>query len=224
MTSRILLIVAAFVCVARADFTIVQRVEGSLNAGQMTLRLKGGKARADIAPQISMITDTETGDVVTLQHAAKVFIRVSAEQARVVLERVKKQQKIANAEQPQLVATGRKEKVEAHECEVFKWSVGEIHATDWIAKGFPNYGGVLAALDRFQNAGLADAARPLQPAMKDFPGMLIKREMDIGGKKTTTVLVSVNEAEIDAAVFDVPKDYKEQPAPAFQLDEPAPPK
>lgn len=224
MISRMLLFVAAFVGAARADFTIVQRVEGSLNAGQMTLRLKGDKARADIAPQVSMITDTATGDVVTMQHSAKVFIRVPAAQAKVVLERVKKQQKIANAEQPKLVVTGRKEKVETHECEVFTWSVGEIRATDWIAKGFPNYPGVLAALERFQNAGLAEAARPLQPAIKDFPGMLIKREMSIGGQKTTTVLVSVNEGPIDAAVFEVPKDYKEQPSPVFELDEPTPAK
>ena len=221
MMTRMLLCLAASLAVARADFTIVQKVEGGVNSGEMKLRLKGDKARADIAPQVSMITDTATGDVVTLSHAAKVFIRVPAAQAKVVLERVKRQQKIANSEQPKLVATGRMEKVEGHECEVFTWSVGEIKSVDWIAKGWPNFASVLAALDRFQSAGLAEAARPLQPAVKDFPGMLMKREMTVGGVKTTTVLVSVVEAEIDAAVFEVPKDYKEQPSPVFPVDEPA---
>lgn len=213
-----LLLILLTAALARADFTIVQKVEGGMNSGQMTLRLKDDKARADIAPQISMITDLGTGDVITLQHATKVFIKLPGEQARAVFEKVKEQQKATGAEPPKLTATGRKEKVEQYACEVFTWASGEIRATDWIAKDHPNAAALLPALDRFQSAGLAGAARTLQPAMSELPGILIKREMTIGTHKTTTTLISVSDAPLDAAIFTVPADYKVQPAPAFQLD------
>ena len=61
--------------IVRADYTFTQKVEGGGNDGQMTLKLKAHMARADIAPQISIITNLETGDAITLQHAAKVFIK-----------------------------------------------------------------------------------------------------------------------------------------------------
>ena len=209
---------------ARADFTIVQKIEGGLNAGQMTLRIKDDKARADIAAQVSTVTDLATGETITFQHAAKVFIKIPAEQAQKLFERVQQQQKAVSAEPPKLVPTGRKEKIEGHECDVFTWSVGTIHATDWIAPAYPNFAAVLAVLDRFQNSGLAAAARPLQPAMRDYPGLLVKRELTMDTKKTTTTVLSVSDAALDPAIFAVPKDYKEQPAPAFQFEDAPPPK
>jgi hypothetical protein len=221
---RISLLLLFFVSLARADFTIVQKIEGGLNSGQMTLRIKDDKARADLAAQVSTITDLASGETITLQHAAKIFIKIPADQVRIVFERVQKQQQAVNAEPPKLVPTGKKEKIEGHECEVFTWSVGTIRATDWIAPGYPNFAAVLAVLDKFQSAGLAAAARPLQPSMRDFPGLLIKRELTVGTQKTTTTLLSVNDAVLDAGLFAVPKDYKEQPAPAFQFDDAGAPK
>ena len=217
MRTRILVSLAFVAGAVRADFTIVQKVEGVGNAGEMTIRLKGNQVRADLAPQVSTITDLASGDVITLQHASKVFIRLPGDQARALLERVNEQQEATSAERPELVATGRKEKVGKRACEVFRWSAGEIRATDWIAKDFPNLDTLVPALERFQNAGLAGAARALQPSLSTLPGMLIKRELTIGGQKTTTTLVSVSEAPIDAALFVVPEPYKEAPAPLCQF-------
>ena len=211
-----LLLVVSATFAARADVTIVQKIEGGINSGEMTLRIKDDKARADIAPQISMITDLATGEVTTLQHAAKLFIKLSGEQARAVLEKVKDQQKAAGAEPPKLTPSGRTEKIDQHVCEVFTWSAGEIRSTDWIAKDHPDAAALLPVLDRFQSAGLAGAARPLQPAMSELPGLLIKREMTIGTQKTTTTLISVSQAALDPSIFTVPADYKAQPAPAFE--------
>ena len=59
---RLFLLLLALLATARADFTIVQRVEGGLNAGQMTLRIKDDKARADLAAQVSTITDLASGE------------------------------------------------------------------------------------------------------------------------------------------------------------------
>lgn len=208
---------------ARADFTIVQKIEGGLNTGQMTLMLKDGKARADIAPQITVITDGGTGDVITLQHPAKTFVRIPAGQARRIFEKVKEQQKVSGAEAPKPESTGRMEKVGPHDCEIYTWSAGGIKATDWVAKDFSNFAAILAALEKFQQSGLAAAAAPLQPKLSELPGMLIKREMTIGGVKTTTTLLSVSEGDIAGSVFEVPEGYTEQTGPAFDFAPPAEP-
>src|SRR5881394_2833360 len=99
---RISLLLLSFISLARADFTIVQKIEGGLNSGQMTLRIKDDKARADLAAQVSTITDLASGETITLQHAAKVFIKIPAEQAQKLFERVQKQQQAVNAETPKL--------------------------------------------------------------------------------------------------------------------------
>ncbi len=207
----------AWVASAHADFTIVQKVEGGMNTGKMTLMLKGDKARADLAPQISTITDAATGDVITLQHPAKTFVRIRAEQARQVLGQVRDQQKVTGAEPPKVEPTGQSEKVGPHDCEIFKWATGEISATDWVAKDFSNYPAILAALEKFQQSGMAAAAAPLQPKLSTLPGMLIKRELMIGKIKTTTTLLSVSEGDLADSLFVVPEGYTEQTSPAFDF-------
>jgi hypothetical protein len=45
--------------------------------------------------------------------------------------------------------------------------------------------------------------------------MMMKTEMDLGGKKTTTVLVSVKEEEVDAKIFNIPAGYKDVTSPTL---------
>src|SRR6187549_1664263 len=139
MRNRILpLVTFAFLAahMARADLTIVQKTEGALNAGQLTLRIKGDKARTDIAPQITMITELASGDTVTLNHTAKVFIRIPGTEAAKLRAMAADLKPGAPGEAPKLVTTGRKEKIENLECEVFTWAVGNLQVTDWIAKDY----------------------------------------------------------------------------------------
>jgi hypothetical protein len=203
----------------RADWTIVQKVEGGMNSGQMMLRLKDDKARADIAPQITMITDTKTGDSVTLNHNSKSLIRIPAAEAAKMREMALKLKPGATPEPPKLTPAGRKEKVENYDCEVFTWSIGELQVTDWVSSTYANYQPVSAALAKFQNAGLANSAKPLMPPVEQFPGMVVRREMNHRGTKTTTTILSVKEETLDPKLFEIPNDYKPLPTPAL----PAPP-
>jgi hypothetical protein len=98
--------------------------------------------------------------------------------------------------------------------------VGNLQVTDWIARDYPKWQEVLAELLRFQNAGLGAAAQPLMPGLDQFPGMVIKREMALKGTKTTSTLVSVSDAPLDAKLFEMPEGYKEQPAPKLPGDSP----
>jgi Domain of unknown function (DUF4412) len=215
-----LLIFTALTLPCRADLTILQKSEGAMNSGSLLLRIKGDKARADIAEQITMVTDLATGDTVSLNHNAKTMVRVPGEEAaklRALAAGLK-----PGAEQPKLTPTQRKEKVENRECQVFTWRVGEMEVTDWIDPAYADWKTILGELQRFQNAGLANSAQALMPPLDQFPGMVIKREMNHKGTKTTSTLVSVKSEELDPKLFEVPKDYKEQPAP--KLPEAAPPK
>ena len=200
---------------ARADLVIVQHVDGSGQSGDQTIRIKGDKARADLSSQISMITDGASGDIVTLMHAQKAFLKTAAAQSKVLMEQLKKL--APDAAGPKLVPTGKKEKVGNYECEVFTSRLGGLSVTYWIAKDFPNYPAVLAQMGKFQGGAISAMGRGMMPELKDFPGMQIKTEIDLGGKKVSTVLLSAKEENVDPASFEIPKDYKEASAPPLDF-------
>ncbi|MEQ1861293.1 MAG: DUF4412 domain-containing protein [Chthoniobacteraceae bacterium] len=205
-------ILLALAVTARADWTITQKVEGGMNSGQMVLRIKDDKARLDVSTQISILTDLKTGDSTTLNHTSRIYLRIPASEAAKMRETALGLKDGAAAGAPTLASTGRKEKLGEFECEVFTWALGEMKVTDWIAAGYPNFKPVLDVLARFQNAGLARSAQPLMPPIESFPGMVVKREMNHRGTVTTTTLLSAREAPLDAKLFDLPADYKAQPA------------
>jgi hypothetical protein len=218
---RVLFALLALVAVVRADWTITQKVEGGMNSGQMVLRVKGDKTRLDVNTQVSVITDLNTGDATTLNHAARVSMRIPGSEAAKVRDTALGLQTGAAVTPPTLVSTGKKEKVGNYECEVFTWNVGEMKVTDWIAASYPDFKPFLAVLARFQNAGLARSAQPLMPPIESFPGMVLKREMNHRGTTTTTTLLSGKEAPLDARLFEVPADYKSQPPLQLPTAEPA---
>ena len=52
-----LALIAGLSLSARADFTIVQKVEGKGQAQEVTLKIKGDKVRMEANPQVTMIVD-----------------------------------------------------------------------------------------------------------------------------------------------------------------------
>ena len=73
---------------ARADFTIVQKVEGGKAGGnEIIMKLKGDKVRVEATPQMTMIVDGKTGETVTLMNAQKKFLRISGDKAKAIAER-----------------------------------------------------------------------------------------------------------------------------------------
>ena len=199
----------------RADLVIVQHVDGSGQSGDQTIRIKGDKARTDLAQQVSMITNGASGDIVTLMHAQKTFLKVTAAQTKTMLEQL---QKLApGVAGPKLTPTGKKEKIGNYDCDIFTANLGAVSVTYWIAKDFPNYPAVLEQMGRLQGGSISAMGKGLLPELKDFPGMQIKTEMDMGGKKVSTVLVSAKEENVDPASFDIPKDYKEVSAPPLNF-------
>lgn len=194
----------------RADLIVKQKVEGSGQAGDVTIRIKDNKIRADLPRDVSSITDAATGEVITLMHPQKSYLRISPEHTKAMIERM---QKLAGAnggaEQPKLQPTGKKEKVGEWETEVFTSKIGGMETSYWIAKDFPNYQRVLESMTKVQQSSLGGLNKSLGPTPKEFPGMPVKTEMSLNGKKITSTITSVEEKPVDPAIFEVPKAYKE---------------
>ena len=199
----------------RGDLVIVQKVEGAGQSGEQTIKIQGDKARTDLAQSVSVITDGATGDSVTLMHAQKTFLKVPAAQARAMIEQVQKMRQ--NAEPAKLQPTGKREKIGEYECEIFTSSLGSVTVTYWIASHYPNYQGILAQMAKVQAGGISAMANGVMPETKDFPGLPIKTELDLGGKKLTTLIVSAKEEPVDSGIFKIPASYKEISAPDLDL-------
>ena len=103
---------------ARGDFVIEQKVDGlGQQSGNIVVKIKDTKVRAEIAPQISYIMDGATGDSITLMHAQKGYMKVSAAQGKTLMEQVKKSEGASGA-RAKPVATGLKENVEQWAAEI----------------------------------------------------------------------------------------------------------
>jgi len=221
---RLLSLLAALTLPAtflHADLVIVQKVEGGGQSGEQTIKIKGDKARTDLAQPVSMLTDGSTGDSVTLMHAQRSFLKVPASQQKAMIEQVQKMR--GNAEPPKLVDTGKKEKMAGYECEVFTANLGFVNITYWIAKDFPNFKSVSAQMQRVQSASTSAMSKGVMPDLKDFPGMAVKTEMDLNGQKISVTVVSVKDEPVDANLFTVPPGYKEVPGSSVDLSTPSAP-
>ncbi len=207
---------------ARADMVIVQKVEGAGQSGEMTMKFKGDKIRADVSPQVSTITDATTGDVTTLMPAQKSYMIIPASSTKALMEQMQKQmqQQTASgspAPNPKPVATGRKETINGYETEEYTCQFGGMKVEYWIAPNFPNWANVLAAMTKFQQGGLAAMTKGLMPSPSDFKGMPIKTEVDMNGQKITTTLVSVNEQPVADTEFQIPAGYTQMKMPSFNM-------
>lgn len=199
----------------QADLILTQRVEGGGQSGDQTIRIKDGKSRADLAQTLSLITDAATGDALTLKHADRTFMKVSAAQSQAMLEAMKK--KRGDTPPPELKPTGKNEKVGDYECAIFTSDLGGLTVTYWIAKDFPNYAAIQKQLSAVQSGSLALGSQGLMPDPATFPGMTMKTVIELSGKKVTTTTLSVREEPVAASVFEIPKGYKEQASPELQF-------
>jgi hypothetical protein len=206
------LVAAAF---AHADLIILQRVEGGGQTGEQTIKIKGDKARTDLNPAVSMITDGATGDMITLMHTGRTYLKVPPEQTKAMMEQLQKFR--PTSEPAKLQPTGKKEKIGDYDCEIFTAGLGSLSVTYWIARDFPNYQSVLAQLDKFQSSTISAMGKGLLPEIKDMPGMPIKTEIDLNGKKIVTTVLSAKEENVDPKAFDIPAGYKEISSPALNF-------
>ena len=214
---------------ARADLILEQSMEGGpMATSNITIKIKGDKIRVDMPGgpigAMSTIMDVNTGDSTSLIHAQKMAMTVSGAQTKAMMEMMGKQAG-ANPEAaaPKLTPTGKTEKVGPYQTEIYTWSGSGATQTLWVAKDFPNYSELKDELAKINKSAAAGFAKGMQPDMSTLPGMVVKTVSEANGMKVTSTLVSVKQDPVEAAAFEVPKDYQtmaQPPMPAV----PAPPK
>ena len=160
-----------------ADFVIVQKVDGMLQSGNMTVKIKDAKVRADVSGQMSTIIDGATGDSLTLMHAQKAYMKIPAERTKALVAQM---QKLRAQPRELRSPSNSRPRVRRRRSTnmIARFSPGTrggMNVTYWIAKDFPNFAQINAAMEKTQNAGVAAVGKGMLPGAADLPAWRSKR-------------------------------------------------
>src|SRR6267142_5966368 len=197
---------------ARADLTIIQRVDGAGQNGDVIVKIKGDKERIDAPSQPTRIIDGKTGEKIDLMNEKKSFMRISAEQMKAAAETINKFDESKQSSASKLTPTGKKETVSGYETEEFVYETPRFKASFWVATKYPDAAGILKQMQ----APMSGAWKPSNmgmPDYTDFAGLPLKTVISIGTNQVVTTIVSIKKDPISAAEFDIPKDFQELKKP-----------
>jgi len=204
--------VSALVLPARADLTIVQRVEGVAQNGDVTVKIKGDKERIDAPSQPSRIIDGKTGQMTDLMNDRKSYVQISAAQIKAAAESMNLNAD-KNSGPSKLTATGKKETINGYETEEYSYTTPQFKASFWIA---PKYPGAADLLKQMQQP-IAGAWKPSNmgmPDYTDFKGLPMKTVISVGSNEVVTTIVSIKQDPVNASEFEIPKDFQPLKQPA----------
>jgi hypothetical protein len=204
---------------AQADLTIVQRVEGVGQDGEVTMKIKGDKERIDAPSQPTRIIDGKTGVMTDLLNEKRSFVRISAHQMKAAAETINKFDNGKQVSSPKLTSTGKKETINGYETEEFVYETPQFKASFWVATKYPDASGILKQMQ----APVSGAWKPSNmgmPDYTDFAGLPLKTVISVGNNQVSTTIMSIKKDSINAADFEVPKDFQELKKP---LDAAPPP-
>jgi hypothetical protein len=216
-TMKPIFIFLALVCAvagARADLVVQQQITITTNNSVATMKVKGAKVRLDLdAGQpgaVSTITDLKTGDVITLFHKQKMFVKTPGAPTKQTKPAGNDATANPAPKPPVPRATGQTQKVGSYDTDLYTWSNSRgITGTAWVAKNFPDYARIktdLAVLDKSPDG--TD-----NPPLSTLPGMVVRSQVTGDGQTITVALISAKEEPVDASLFQIPASYKELPRP-----------
>jgi hypothetical protein len=217
-----LALVAGLSVSVRADFTIVQKVEGKRSpANEITLKLKDDKVRMEATPQMTMIVDGKTGDTITLMNAQKKFLRISGDKAKAIAELAAKYGG-TTAEKPKLVATGKKMTINGYEAEEYVGENKLFKASYWVAPSFPDSATIMKQLQAVIPAAWNDLAKGMMD-YRDLPGFPLRTQVKTDDGEITSTVTAVKREALSEAEFLVPQDFQEMKIPNVKIsgDSPA---
>ncbi len=210
-----LLAFLALCATARADLTVVQKMEGTEGLHKITFKIKGDKARVEVSPQVTTIVDAKTGDLTTLLNDQKTVMRISGERAKAMAEMAKSFVKQETPEQGLPKPTGRKETIAGYETEEYVTESPKYKASYWVAKSYPNYQSILQQMALLQRGAFAEITKGM-PDYHALPGLPLRTKIKTPGQEEiTSTIESVSLAPLPASEFSVPAGYSEMKMPDF---------
>jgi hypothetical protein len=217
-------LVAGLCLSARADLTIVQKVEGKGSANEITLKIKGDKLRMEATPQMTMMIDGKTGDTITLMTAQRKFLRISGDKARAIAELAAKYGG-TTAEKPKLTATGKKMTINGYVAEEYVGETKLFRASYWIAPSFPDSAAIMKELQAVIPAAWNDLAKGMMD-YRDLPGFPLRTQLKTDDGEITSTVTAIKRDALSDAEFSIPKDFQEMKIPNVHISgdnpEPAP--
>lgn len=216
---------AALLTAARADLTIVQKIDGSGQNVQSTTEFKGSKTRIDAAPGMSIIMDLKSGDMINVMHAQKSYMKIPAAMAQQAVDAMKKMSGDKGDAKPDLKPTGKKDTISGYAAEEYAATVGGKKMTFWLTKALPNWEGILKEMNAAMSQGpMAAMMQGLGLDMGTLPGFPVRVVQDASeGEGMTSTVVSVSTKPIADAEFAVPAGYQEMTIPNLTPGAGAPP-
>jgi hypothetical protein len=197
-------------------------------ATNMTIKVKGDKARIDASPQITAIFDGRTGELINLLNDQKTVVRISPDKMRAIVDMLSKySSNKAGADKPRLTPSGQREMINGYDTEQYSYEGPDFKATYWIAPNYPNGAAVLAQLQSIKSE-FWDAANTKMPDFRDFPGLPIRMCMIVGKAnpagahggsapdhptEITSTITGVSLDSIADSEFTVPANFKEAKLP-----------
>jgi hypothetical protein len=217
-----LTLVAGLCVSARADFTIVQKVEGKGAGNEITLKLKGDKIRMEATPQVTTIVDGKTGDTITLMNAQKKYLRISGDKAKAIAELATKYAG-TTSEKTKLTATGKKMTINGYEADEYIGETKLFKASYWIAPSFPDSTAIMKQLQAVVPAAWNDLAKGMMD-YRDLPGFPLRTQVKTEDGEITSTVTAVKRDPLSDAEFSVPKEFQEMKMPNVQIsgDNPTP--
>jgi hypothetical protein len=215
MKTTLILAAAAFFSLhsAWADWVIIQKVTtDQAKDMSMSIKAKGDKSRMDMGDQMSLILDSTTGDSTMFMHPQKMMMKLSADSMKGIMAMAAQQLGSEPSAKPK--ATGQKEKVGEHECEIYTWEGKLGTGKFWVAKDFPN----AKELNELQDKMMKSMGNPMSnlvPQNSDFPGIVVKSEMAVMGKKNVSEFVSAKQEALSDDIFKTPEGYQEMKTPGL---------
>jgi len=204
-----------------ADLTIVQKIEGAGSTSEMMVKIKGDLIRVDPSPEISSIINNKTGEMITIMHPQKAFMKISGEQAKAMMAQAKGPNASTPAKSPELKATGEKETIEntegKFEAEKYTFTTaGGIKGTYWIVKNYPNAAKILTEMSNMAKGPIGESMSAGVPDPTSLPGFPIKSTLEVTGQSPVTATVfSVKETPISDADFKTPEGYQTMSMPGM---------
>lgn len=198
---------------ARADLVMEEHAVFWTNLNsEIITKTHGDKIRIDrfanLPGSVYGISDLKTGDELTLMPEKKIVIRSSAAEVKEMGEKMKRRSGNTNSVPIKLVDTGKPEKVDGYDAEIYRWSRNDMTETIWVAKDFPNYKKIKIELAKIEQSSSFLSRKDVELEVSALPGMVVKKYIvGSNGRTVTITLVSAKIEPIDSSVFEVPSGY-----------------
>lgn len=188
------------------------------------IKVKGTKVAISGRPlhptvpiDITTVSDTASGDIVTIDHTRKVYMRATAEQQEQMLAIGRKMMETQNGplpkERPIAKPTGKTAEISGYAVDEYVADTPKVRYTYWVAPSLRKYVTIGATTLVAASGPMGAAAMMWQPDPAKLPGVPMRTTLEYRRdgytQVATTTIQSFREVTLEADDFAIPTGYQE---------------